>query len=121
MSKQYPSWRRDIVMSVGENMRRSRAAIVQNHRLGGDERTVVTISKRVHAQRAQQNRKGIHDCSRSMTAGRTCQRNRTASYTYRGIRYKDLLMLRGFISGRAFKLWRWRRPIWLRCVPCGCL
>ncbi len=49
MSEEHPARRSDIVVPVRVSVPRSGAAIVERQSLRGNERTVVTISKGVHA------------------------------------------------------------------------
>ena len=51
MAEQNPSRGNDIVVAVGIKMSGRSAAIVESHRLGGDERTVITIGQRVDTER----------------------------------------------------------------------
>jgi len=65
MSKEHPSRRSDIVMPVCVSVRGSYAAIVERQSFRGNERTVVTVGKGVHAQCTQQYREGVHDALRN--------------------------------------------------------
>ena len=60
MPEQHPLGRSHIIMSVFIGMRRGGAAIVQRKRFGCDKCAVIAVGNGVDAQRAEQNRKGVH-------------------------------------------------------------
>ena len=60
MPEQNPLGRRHVVVAVLIGVGGSDAAVVQHHRLGGDERAVIPVRQGVHAKRAQHNRKRVH-------------------------------------------------------------
>jgi hypothetical protein len=72
-------------MSVGVKVPRCSAAIVERQSLCGNKCAVVAVGKRVHAQRAQQYREGIHDSLQINLEWPIRSAQSMASYTHRGI------------------------------------
>src|SRR5471030_3329461 len=70
VAEEHPFGRGHIIMPVSESVRRSGAAVVQHQSFGRNKRAVVTVSNRVDAESAEQNREGVHRFVNLLLMGR---------------------------------------------------
>ena len=90
MSEEHPAWRSDVIMAIGVSVAGGCAAVVERQGLCGNERAVVPIRKRVHAQRTHQYGESIHNSLQTRSDWTVVPAQSKASYTHRGIWHKQL-------------------------------